>query len=60
MDSCPTLLDNEAAPHSTIFTCGFDEKQSVVKICCPKEYVTQPNRVSMGVPIPKKELALGI
>ena len=47
IDSCPSLLNNPTAPATTVIPCGFDEQQSVVKICCPEDQVTEP-RVPVG------------
>ena len=47
IDSCPSLLNNPTAPATTVIPCGFDEQQSVVKICCPEDQVTEP-RVLVG------------
>jgi serine protease 27 len=40
LNSCPDLLDSEAAPQSSVVACGFDETMNVLMVCCPVGMVT--------------------
>ena len=42
INQCSELLNNANAPLNQTLPCGFDKKQSMMKICCPTAYVTQP------------------
>ena len=41
INKCSKLLDNSTAPEQQILPCGFDQKQKLMKICCPPAYVTE-------------------
>ena len=42
INKCYDLLDANDAPLSRLITCGFDEKENLMMICCPTEKVTEP------------------
>ena len=43
IDNCLDHLDDPDAPEKQIDTvCGFDEEKSLLKICCPKSKIKEP------------------
>lgn len=38
LNHCLKELDNPNAPINQTNECGFDKKENLVKICCPKEH----------------------
>ena len=41
INKCSKLLDNSNAPATQVLPCGFDQKQKLMKICCPPTHVTE-------------------
>jgi len=40
LNQCGKILGSDNAPQTSAQPCGFDEKNSMMMICCPKDYVT--------------------
>eukprot|EP00092_Neocalanus_flemingeri_P000634 GFUD01000676.1.p1 GENE.GFUD01000676.1~~GFUD01000676.1.p1 ORF type:complete len:571 (-),score=137.70 GFUD01000676.1:32-1744(-) len=42
LNQCAKLLDSKSAPRDQTLVCGFDEEKEIMMICCPEDYVTEP------------------
>jgi len=54
INQCSELLNNANAPLNQTLPCGFDKKQSMMKICCPTAYVTQPQDIKQSPRFPDR------
>ena len=54
INQCPGVVDISTAPLTSIMTCGFDEAESQMMVCCPDEMVQSPKAVVQDPRFPKR------
>eukprot|EP00092_Neocalanus_flemingeri_P019183 GFUD01020782.1.p1 GENE.GFUD01020782.1~~GFUD01020782.1.p1 ORF type:complete len:726 (+),score=150.54 GFUD01020782.1:33-2210(+) len=54
LNQCGKILDNAFAPQTQVQPCGFDESEEVMMICCPDDYVTEPESLEQKPRFPAR------
>jgi len=54
INRCPAMVDNERAPETHIITCGFDESENILMVCCPVELVEEAKEVVQKPRFPRR------